>query len=141
VEPGADNVTDPPIPIDVAEFLRDQIQTYEQLEIVVRIGRDPAAEHLISFLIEDLKMDSRAGAAIVDQLSGAGLLMIIRDTAGDRVRCQGSAATPVARLAEVYESDRIGLMSQMTQNALERVRTSALRTFSSAFVLGRKRDG
>ena len=134
-------MTESRIPLGVAEFLRDQIQTYEQLEIVVRIGRDPAAEHVISSLINDLKMDSRAGAAIVDQLSGAGLLTIIHDAAGDRVRCQGSAATPIARLAEIYESDRIELMSQMTQNALERVRTSALRTFSSAFVLGRKRDG
>jgi hypothetical protein len=77
----------------------------------------------------------------VDHLSDAGLLTIVRDAAGDRVRCHTDASAVVARLSEVYEVARIDLISQMTQNALDRVRTAALRTFSSAFVLGRKRDG
>jgi len=134
-------VTDGRIPIEIAEFLRDQIQTYEQLEILVRIGRDSASEHFLDPLIRDLNMDSTAGAAVVDQLSTAGLLTITHDAAGDSVRCQENVRRLVARLAEVYEADRIQLISEMTQNALERVRNSALRTFSSAFLLGRKRDG
>ena len=134
-------MTDRRIPLDVAEFLRDQIQTYEQLEIVVRIGRDPAREYVIASLVKDLNMDSATGAAVMDQLSAAGVLTITRDVAGDRVRCQENVEALAARLTEVYDSDRIQLISQMTQDALERVRTSALRTFSSAFLLGRKRDG
>jgi hypothetical protein len=134
-------VTHGRIPIEIAEFLRDQIQTYEQLEILVKIGRDPASDHLLDPLVRDLNLDSTAGAAVVDQLSTAGLLTITRDAAGDRVRCQENVRTVIARLAEVYEADRIQLISEMTQNALERVRNSAIRTFSSAFLLGRRRDG
>jgi DNA-binding MarR family transcriptional regulator len=134
-------VTDGRIPIEITAFLRDQIQTYEQLEILVSIGRDPASEHLIAALVRDLNLDSTAGAAVVDQLSAAGLLTITHDAAGDTVRCQEDFRTLVAHLAEVYEADRIQLISEMTQNALERVRNAALRTFSSAFLLGKKRDG
>jgi len=134
-------VTDRRIPVEVAAFLREQIQTYEQLEILVRIGREPAGEQFIGSLVSDANMDSTAGGAVVDQLSAAGLLTITHDAAGDSVRCHEDFRTLVARLAEVYEADRIQLISEMTQNALERVRNSALRTFSSAFLLGRKRDG
>jgi hypothetical protein len=134
-------VTDNRVPTEVVDFLRDHIQTYEQLEVLVRVGRDPRLDHVIASLVMELNLDASAGAAVVSQLSEAGLLTIVPDAAGDRVRCHADAATIVARLAQVYESDRMELMSQMTQNAIDRVRTSALRTFSSAFVLGRKRDG
>ena len=134
-------MTDGRIPIEIAEFLRDQIQTYEELDILVRIGRDSAGEHFIASLISELKMDSSAGLAVVDQLATAGVLTVTHDAAGASVRCQENLRTLVARLAEIYEADRIQVISEMTQNAVERVRNSALRTFSSAFLLGRKRDG
>jgi hypothetical protein len=129
------------MPIDIAEFLRDQIHTYEQLEILVRIGRDSASEHSIALLVDDLNMDSTTGRALVDQLAIAGVLTVRRDAAGDWVRCQETLRPLVTRLAEIYDADRIQVISEMTQNAVERVRNSALRTFSSAFLLGRKSDG
>lgn len=134
-------MTDDRVPTEVVNLLREHVQTYEQLEILVRTGQDPRHAHLIASLLMELNLDPGAGAAAVDHLSDAGLLTIVRDAAGDRVRCHTDASTVVARLAEVYEVARIDLISQMTQNALDRVRTAALRTFSSAFVVGRKRDG
>jgi hypothetical protein len=45
-------------------------------------------------------------------------------------------------LLEVYESNRIELMMLLSANAIERMRTGALRAFADAFVIGRNRkDG
>ena len=134
-------MTDDLVPTVVANLLREHVQTYEQLEVLVRIGRDALHDHVMASLAMELNLDSAAVIAVVELLADAGLLTVTRDAAGDRVRCSATAAPVVARLAEVYDGARIELMSLMTRNALERVRTSALRAFSSAFVLGRKRDG
>ena len=134
-------MTDDRIPADVAQLLRDHVQTYEELEMLLAIARDPEREHSIATLLVTLNLEASAGAGVVEELAKAGVVTITRDAAGGRVRCDPGAAGVVAGLAEAYDTARVELMSRMTQNALERVRTSALRTFSSAFVLGKKRDG
>ena len=45
------------------------------------------------------------------------------------------------RLAETLERDPLYIFDLMNRHALERLRTSAARTFASAFILGRKKDG
>jgi hypothetical protein len=46
----------------------------------------------------------------------------------------------VEALLRVYDESRLELMSIMSSNAIDRVRTGALRAFANAFVLSRKRD-
>lgn len=45
----------------------------------------------------------------------------------------------MSRLASVYTSRPIDIMRLMSANAIERVRTAALRTFAEAFVI--RKDG
>ena len=46
----------------------------------------------------------------------------------------------IEALARVYEERRLDVIKRMTANAIERVRTAAIRTFSDAFLLRRKKD-
>ena len=46
----------------------------------------------------------------------------------------------LARLVEVYEEQPIEIIKLMSANAIERVRTAALRAFADAFVLHKGKD-
>jgi len=46
----------------------------------------------------------------------------------------------LARLVEVYEEQPIEIIKLMSTNAIERVRTAALRAFADAFVLHKGKD-
>jgi hypothetical protein len=48
----------------------------------------------------------------------------------------------VKDLAEAYGARRLEVMRALSKNAVERVRTSAIRMFADAFLIGRKKkDG
>jgi hypothetical protein len=61
----------------------------------------------------------------------------VRYTGGSRA---AGLEMTIARLATVYAARPIEIIRLMTSNAIERVRTAALRTFVDAFVLRKDKD-
>jgi hypothetical protein len=129
------------IPSELRQFLRDHVETYEQLEILVLLAGAPDRHWHGDDIAAALHLDRAVVAEALAHLDRAGLFEAAGADAAPRLAARPDRAAIVARLAEVYRRDRLGIMNLMTSNALERVRTSALRAFTSAFLLGKKNDG
>lgn len=131
------------IPADVREFLRENIASYEHLEILLLLRRR-AGETLSSESVAmELRVPDSAAAEALDHLVALNLLEV---RPGAASRCfryapgSPSRAATVDNLAYAYDVDRLGVMHQMNTNAIERVRNRALHIFADAFVVGQKKD-
>lgn len=130
-----------PIPDEVRDLLSERIETFEHLEVALLFGRDPNVARKADAIATDLHLPTAVVDDTLDRFASSGLLAKSEGPAGRDYSCRPEAAATLAALAEAHERDRAAIMQLMTTNALNRVRTSALRAFSSAFLLGRKRDG
>jgi hypothetical protein len=129
---------------DVKTLLRDCIESFEHLEVLLLLYRKPG------------------DAWTADAVATASILNLSEDTAADALAhlrrwklLEGEARSyrydpgnrldgTVRALAAIYDEDRLEVMKLMNQNAIERVRTSALRAFADAFFVGgggKKTDG
>ena len=66
--------------------------------------------------------------------------MAVERTDADQFR-PALPADLLQALREACERHRLQVMNLMSVYAVQRLRTSALRAFASAFLLGKKRDG
>jgi len=129
------------VPSDLQQFLRDHVETYEQLEILVLLAGAPDRHWSADDIAAALRVDHAVVTEGLAHLDRAGVLVASGPDTAPRFAARPDHAAMVVRLADVYRRDRLGIMNRMTSNALERVRTSALRAFTSAFLLGKKNDG
>ena len=135
--------TPPEASAELQAFLRDKILSYEQLQtlLLLRSRRD-----------EDFSPESVAGVLhvpeevaeeVLDHLCSQNLLDVQFGT-GSRLFSYGPGSVALAgvvdELAESYDFNRLTVINLMNANAFERMRTQALNTFASAFILGRKKD-
>lgn len=135
-------MSDPNIPSELREFLLSHVKTYEQLEILILLGKAQDSAWTVQNLSKLAKIPV---ASAQDALRELGEDAVVTPDAN----CPGAFAlsTPdvsrlVAVLARLYEENRLLVMRLMNENALERMRTDAARAFSSAFVIRRKgKDG
>jgi hypothetical protein len=130
------------VPEDVRAFLSEHIQSYEQLEILLLLRRekmDWTAQRLSSHL----KISPSLTEAALSELHSRGL--VDSPLGASQVRYTGGSRLPdlevtMGRLASVYAARPIEIIRLMTANAIERVRTAALRTFVDAFVVRKDKD-
>jgi hypothetical protein len=123
------------IPADVQAFLRDHIHAYEQLEAAVRCHREPARWWTEETLAEALRIGLESAAEALATLAAAGIVeRADAPGATAQYRAGRTCAPIVARLAELYETDRLQIIRLMNENAVHRVRTNAMRAFADAFV-------
>lgn len=128
-----------PIPAVVRQVLRDHIDSYEHLECLLLLGRT----YPRSWAVDDVAAELHSGPSIVaealDHLHRAGLVQT--STTGGPTQFTYSAGPGlIEALWHAYATNRLAIMNLMTANSLDRVRTSALRRFASAFLL-RRNDG
>src|SRR5665213_1412496 len=130
------------VPEDVRTFLSERIESYEQLEILLLLRRQNTG-WTVQRLSSHLKISPSLTEAAVADLLSRGL--VDSPLGPSQVRYTGGSRGPelevtIARLADVYAARPIEIIRLMTANAIERVRTAALRTFVDAFVLRRDKD-
>jgi hypothetical protein len=131
------------LPGDVQAFLRLRIETYEQLELLRLLHREPAKHWSATELGEQLRISPELAEAAAQALQAAGLAD--RSSTAPVIHYNYYQADPltnatVDRVLELYRDQPLQILKLMSSNAIERVRTAALRTFADAFVLKKDPD-
>ena len=125
--------------------LKDSLGSYEELQLLLfaRGQREPWS---VQDAARRLHLDDESLSEALACLVEAGFLWTVEDGGPDGKRFTYRPASPA--LAELTENlelaldrDPLHVFELMNRHALERLRTSAARTFAGAFVLGRKKDG
>lgn len=129
------------LPNKVDALLRDHLKSFEQLEILLllraRVDESWTAEAAGAVLHLDPDL-------LVEAMSGLAASGLLQQTYADPPQYQYRAANEnlaaaVAELVSTYQERRAAIMSQMSTNAIERIRSGSLKAWADAFVI-RKRD-
>jgi hypothetical protein len=143
-------VADEDVTEDVRQLLRDHVEVYEELETLLLLHGRRDRIWDVDAVADALKIPTANAAAALERLRGCGLAEHVAvegvEAGGRRTGFRLSARRPgladtVARLAACYEDQRHVIIRLMNANAIERIRTSAMRAFADSFVVGKKKDG
>jgi len=134
---------DPPdIGPEVKSFLRGWVASYEQLQTLLLLRQHRDDSFSLESIAGALHVSEIVAAEALDHLRSVNLVQVL--TAGHTTGFKyapGSLhlAGLVDQLAEAWDRQQLKVMNLMSANAIERVRTGALRTFADAFLLERKK--
>ena len=131
------------LPEDVQKLLRDHIGSYEQLELLLVLRANSDTCWTREALGARLRIPE---ALVIEALTALGSAGFVGSLTQDgrkgyayRIHRAEVEAT-VARLARAYKDQPMSVIKLMSANAIERVRTAALRTFAEAFILRKDKD-
>jgi hypothetical protein len=117
-------------------FLLEHVATYEELDVLLLLARDPGSEWTARSVADALGPAADDSRAALEGLAARGLLAIEPASATFRYApLNDEVARAVALLETTYREQRATVAMMMSTNALERVRSSAIRTFAEAFRL------
>lgn len=130
------------IPPSLRQFLMDVVHTYDELEILLLLySRRPQAD-TAQGVAETLSFTPDAAGMALDHLTERGVLVRSATTPAEFHFPAGSAfEATTAELRRSYAESRIAIVQLMSQNALDRLKKSALLTFAEAFRLRGRKDG
>lgn len=130
-----------PLPRDLDDFLRRDIDSYEHLVILLLLRRERSRALSQEELAQALGIAAGLVDSAVVSLGERGLLGVAPDAAAPRYRYAASGASDalVERLGQEFSHNPARLMRLLSAHAIERVRISAIRAFADSFVL-RKKD-
>jgi hypothetical protein len=131
------------LPKNVYAFLRECVESYEQLELLLFLREHAAVEWPMSEIADRMRFPAAEIDEAVRGLLAAGC--IAARTQPQRTiryapRDEGQAEA-IDAMAAAYAARPLAIIKLMNANAIERVRSAAMDTFADAFVLGRKKDG
>jgi len=133
------------LPEEVQRLLRDHIESFEQLELLLLLRAGLDHPWTVEALSARLRIPASLVLLALDELQTAGFVTARALGAEKQYTyvAQGShVEATLERLARAYHEHPIPILKQMSANAIQRVRTAALRTFSDAFILRKdKKDG
>lgn len=132
----------PDIGPEVKSFLRGWVASYEQLQALLLLRQRRDDVFSLESIAASLHVSEIVAAEALDHLRSVSLVAVL--TAGDTTSFKyapGSLhlAELVDQLAEAWDRHQLKVMNLMSANAIERVRTGAIRTFADAFLLERKK--
>lgn len=129
---------------DVRAFLREYIESYEELEVLLLLQRESPHPSTGPSLGARLHIDPSVVEAVLIALGNRKLV----ESAVDRgAKCYQLPAVvagnqTLGRLATLYTSNPIEIIKLMSAHSIERIRTAALRAFADAFVFRKdKKNG
>jgi predicted transcriptional regulator len=133
------------LPEDVRKLLREHIESYEQLELLLLLRTELDHRWTVDALSARFRIPASLASLALDELQRAGFVQA-RAPGAEKQYVYVAQRDPVEatlnRLAQAYREHPIPILKQMSANAIERVRTAALRTFADAFLLRKdKKDG
>jgi hypothetical protein len=129
------------LPENVRTLLRDHVPSFECLEVLLflhaREGESATVEGIAA----------RTGIAVelvLQSLTGLEASGILRKSLAPPAEFRYAPATAWLQiacddLARLHREQRAAIMSEMSINAIGRIRSNSLKAFSDAFVLGKKK--
>jgi hypothetical protein len=130
------------VPPEVRDFLREYVHNYEQLEVLILMQQHSTTDWTADSMGEKLQISPQSAG---DALHHLWTKLLVDCISGSPLRyrlSRADAGSTVQSIADLYGQNRLLVMGLMNANAIERVRTRAMRDFASAFVIGeRKKDG
>lgn len=134
-------MADTDIPPAAEALLREHVHTFEELEVLVMLYRARPAAHDAEAIAAALKAPVEATREALAGLTARGLAAAADAARQYRYAADSHHDAAVAALDRAYEENRLAIMRRMSENAIGRMRTGAMRAFADAFVIGRKPDG
>jgi hypothetical protein len=130
------------IPENVRVLLREHLTSFERLEIVLLLHADPAQDWNVASISERTRI---AREQVIEALQGLEASGLITGVAGkpDVIRYEPShagLAEAMKGLDQAYRERRAAVMSEMSINAIQRIRSGTMRAFADSFVFGRKKN-
>ncbi|HEX2675784.1 MAG TPA: hypothetical protein VHM19_04075 [Polyangiales bacterium] len=126
------------------EALLGRIDSFEQLDVLVYLGRTAPALATIDAVCAATKLSRESSASSLQALCAAGLVQCTGEGASAVFSCRQDAEHGVTlrQLVTAYDNFLPELVMLMSEKSIERVRTAVLRRFSDAFLVGgKKKDG
>lgn len=117
------------------DVLRKYIETFEELEVVLALARATERPASIAKIADAAGLAQTDAETAIERLVALGL--VHKTPQGYYVdRRRPRTARAVAAIVRACEEDRLKVMAQLTSNAMQRVRSAAVRSFA-----GRKSGG
>ena len=130
---------------ELQRFLFEQIDSYEQLESLLYLGREPSDEHTADEVARAVKMPAAAVSAALQVLHERGFLSksgASPNPAFGYAPREARLRDATQKLVRAYRTNPLDIIRIMSANSVARVRTSALHAFTDAFLLRkRSKDG
>ena len=123
---------------DVRNFLRDRIESFEHLEILLLLRSERDRVWDVGSLNARLRIPETLIQTALGGLIASGLVRSHSQGKHDQYAYAieaGLIDTLIGRLETTYREQPLQIIREMSGNAIERVRTSALRVFADAFIL------
>jgi hypothetical protein len=120
-------------------LLREHLTSFEQLEIILLLRVPPVHDWTVSAMSDQLRMPRELAEAALAGLVSGGLVRC--DPTGAHFRF--APATPalaqaVEDLATAYADRSAAVLSEMSINAIARIRSGPMRAFADSFIFGKK---
>jgi len=131
------------IPEEVKKLLREHVTTYEHLAVLLLLYRERGRTWSTRELGQTLRVASKPVESALADLLRAGFVQGAPHESEPHYRyvAAESVDAAVALLAREYSDNLVGVVKFLSDAAIQRLRTSALRAFSDAFVIiKRERD-
>lgn len=116
------------------------VDTVEKLEVLRCLHADRDRAHAPAGLADRIGASADAIAEALGDLEAAGLLSIDGGGGYWYAPSRHELDDAIGALVGLYEDDRLGVLRAITVAALDRIRSSAARTFSEAFVIRRRKE-
>lgn len=119
-------------------FLRDHVPGYEELLALLLLARAAGQDWTDSEVAVSLNVPVEPISSALENLLSTGVVEVVRRgnlTAYRYAPNTDSLRQAVVELQRAYSEQPLTVMQMMSANALERVRTAALRRFADAFRL------
>jgi len=130
------------IPESVQRFLFEHIHSFEELEIVVLLNRDVTQRWTEESIAGQLKIAVNLVADALKAVRNRGIVETFTESGTVFHVISANYKAELSEVAAVYERHRLEIVMLMGRNAIERVRTGAVRTFADCFFVGKRRgDG
>jgi hypothetical protein len=128
----------------VRVLLREHVTTFERLELLMLLFRNRNRQWSVQQMYESLNMRVELAPDALAGLEAGGLVQRIARRANEDDMFQFLPATPalaeaVDALDAAYREESAAVVSAMSVNAIERIRSGSIRTFGDAFVPGATR--
>jgi hypothetical protein len=133
------------LPEVVQRLIREQVRTYEALEMVLLLHRTPERRWRLGEIAEAVRLSEESTAAVLSDLEKQQLIVASGGAGKPMYRLQAErpeVAAAVSALARAWDDHRLAIIKLLNATALERLRTGAARALSDAFLFNRdKKDG